>query len=152
MWKIGSPRVLNAARRSTIRATACGLLRRFPAASHSSKARCTSMTMRAGSGEGELLMARNPDKRNGIQMCHARGKFETPFLPRFRTQSVGWAKRKRAHHLACVSNGGHGASAPLPTLPNRAAPLRPQPHGERDHYRARQREPGDGVLHVIVLE
>jgi len=34
------------------------------------------------------------------------------------SQSVGWAKRKRAHHHeACsVMDGGHGASAPLPTL------------------------------------
>src|SRR2546423_11940441 len=29
---------------------------------------------------------------------------------------VGWAKRKRAHHREPVSDGGHGANAPLPTL------------------------------------
>ena len=31
-------------------------------------------------------------------------------------QWVGWAKRKRAHHVNANEDGGHGASAPLPTL------------------------------------
>jgi hypothetical protein len=44
------------------------------------------------------------------------------------SQSVGWAKRKRAHHHdACsVMDGGHGANAPLPTLR-----LPPHRHCER---------------------
>ena len=48
MWKIGAPLALNAFSSSAMRATASGLLRRLPAASHSSNARWTSTTMRAG--------------------------------------------------------------------------------------------------------
>src|ERR1700760_3164358 len=32
------------------------------------------------------------------------------------------------------------------------APLRPPPHREGDHHGAGEAEPGDGVLHMVVLE
>jgi hypothetical protein len=64
----------------------------LPAASHSSNARCTSMTIRAVRGDKFLLMAEFPADFRGptfaYSICHYGAMFEMPNFPRLRTPRV----------------------------------------------------------------
>src|SRR6185437_10457566 len=93
-----------------------GLLRRLPAASHSSKAHCTSTTMRAV-WDGRLVI--------------------TCVLELLRHYAARMQASKR---LLCF------------VLRRRELRPFPPPHAERNRHRERQREPGNGVLHVLVAQ
>src|SRR3954451_1416072 len=103
MWTIGAPCVLNALNRSAMRATASELLRRLPAASHSSKARWTSITMRAG----RVVMA------GCFQICSLRGLSEAApahnvDFPSFRDTSVSPSRMRLGKTVSLRQRGEDG--------------------------------------------
>src|SRR5437763_15288020 len=92
MWKIGAAHALNAFKRSTIRATASGLLRRLPAASHWSNARWTSTTIRAVRS-GLLLIIRTPENYSLYATVPRQCGDRNGFLASFRDDFIPAAAR-----------------------------------------------------------